>query len=175
MGLFKKKTQPEPQEAPLIVTDADLPQARELVGAFLDAVGNDPALHYAGLQIALASGAPDMQEVVMGRAPASAIDRPWRWLAAVAEQAASANDPLLAGRVAWFAAFWTTTLGPRMGIGNMLEMRMDPPKGDVLPRIYTAAAQVLPQLPDDAIIIDHPTGTVRVGTVLAHLARALPK
>ena len=175
MGLFSKKPQPEPQEAPITVTDADLPQASDLVLAFLTSVGNDRALHYAGLQIALASGAPTLEDVTAGRAPFSAIDRPWKWLAAVAERAASANDPLLAGRVAWLALFWTVTLAPRMGIGNMIEMRMDPPKGDVLPRIYTAAAQALPRLPGDAIIIDHPTGTVRVDAVLTHVTRALQK
>ncbi|MFJ9631396.1 hypothetical protein ACIRU8_27145 [Streptomyces sp. NPDC101175] len=168
MNLFGRKHHPQPQpEAPIVITDADLPHVGQVVDNFLGAVGNDAALHFRGRELAVASGAPTMDDIVVGRAPSSGLDRPWRWLASAAEQADRAGDYLLVARIALLVTFWATTLEPRMGLGNHLEMRLDNPPPEVASRIYTAGLRAIPHLPEDSVIIEHPTGTVTAASLLA--------
>lgn len=168
MSLFGKKHRPQPRpEAPIVITREDLPHVGQLVDNFLGAVGNDAALHFRGRELAVASGAPTMDDIVAGRAPGSGLDRPWRWLASAAEQADRAGDHILVARIALLVIFWTTALEPRMGLGNHLEMRLDNPPAEVAARIYTIGLRSIPHLPEDHVIIDHPTGTVTAASLLA--------
>jgi len=168
MSLFGRKHQPQPRpEPPIVITDADLPHVSRVVGDFLDAVGNDAALHFRGRELAVASGAPTLDDVVTGRAAAGGLHRPWRWLAAAAEQAERAGDYLLVARITLVLTFWTQTLGPRMGLGNHLEMRLDDPPPEVASRIRTTGLRAIPHLPGDSVVVSHPTGTVTAASLLA--------
>ncbi|MEV7325260.1 hypothetical protein [Streptomyces sp. NPDC093970] len=168
MSLFGKKPRPQPPaEAPIAINDADLPRVSQLVDNFLGAVGNDAALHFRGRELAVASGAPTMDDIVAGKAPGSGLHRPWRWLASAAEQAERAGDYLLVARIALLVTFWVTTLGPRMGLGNHLEMRLDDPPPEVASRICTVGLRAIPHLPGDSVIIDHPSGRVTAASLLA--------
>lgn len=174
MGLFSKRPAPRPpSEPPVVITTSDLTQAGQLVPAFLAAVGNDPALHFAGSRIATASGAPTLAEMAAGKAPSSGVHRPWRWLAAVAERADSTGDDLLVARIALMARFFVTALSPRMALGNHLEMRLDNPPQGVLRGIYATAVRALPRLPAGTVLVEHPTGTVTAGDVLLDCSNQL--
>ncbi|MFC4033879.1 hypothetical protein ACFO3J_20690 [Streptomyces polygonati] len=174
MGLFSRRsTSQPPPEPPIVIAASDLERAGELVATFLASAGNDPGLHFAGSRIAIASGAPTMEQVAMGKAPATGLARPWRWLAAVAERAENTGDDLLVARVALMARFFVTALAPRMGLGNHLEMRLDPPSHEVLRGIYATAVRALPRLPAGTVIVDHPTGTVTAGDVLLDCSNQL--
>jgi hypothetical protein len=164
---FKKKPVAVVAPRPVTVSDSDLQAARSLLPRFLSAV-DDAGVRGGALAIALAAGAPTMQEAVLAQMKTgqSGIDRPWQWLRGVGRLAHRSGDDDLVVRVALFAVYWMVNIQPTAGLGDHQDMRMDDPPADILADLYTLALEVLPGCDPHRVVVDHPTGTVTVQTVL---------
>lgn len=93
--------------------------------ALLD--GGDGEIRSAAREVAWAGGTrPDgdfamwMTKQAMGKAGLGS-ERPWWWLAAVAEEAGRRGDARLAGRVGFFAYFWYENVSPKMGLADDID------------------------------------------------------
>ncbi|MYT73797.1 MULTISPECIES: hypothetical protein [unclassified Streptomyces] len=172
MALFnRKKPEPVVEPRPVSVGEKDLQAAAALLPRFLAAV-DDRGVRQGALAIAQAAGAPTMQEAVLAqmRTGDSGIDRPWRWLRAVGRQAHRQGDDDLVVHVVLFSLYWMLNIQPTAGLADHQDMRMDDPPADILADLYALALEALPGHDPDRIVIDHPTGTVTVDSVLVGCA-----
>lgn len=116
-----------------VVGDTDLAKASELITRFglaLD-VGNEDVWNVCRA-IALAGGAQTEQETLKLAYAGSRLandpdlDRPWRWLAAVAREARERDDPLLPAQVFVFLRVWAGIIAPTLALGDIQEIGMGP-------------------------------------------------
>ncbi|MFI7503934.1 hypothetical protein ACIBVL_36720 [Streptomyces sp. NPDC049687] len=172
MALFnRRKPVPVVGSRPVSVGERDLQAAASLLPRFLAAV-DDRGVRQGALAIALAAGAPTLQEAALAqmRTGDSGIDRPWRWLRAVGRQAYRQGDDDLVVHVVLFALYWMLNIQPTAGFADHQDMRMDDPPADILADLYALALEALPSHDPGRVVIDHPTGTVTVDTVLTGCA-----
>jgi hypothetical protein len=178
MALFdRKKTEPSPAVqrvlAPVVVEDGDLQRADQLLEQFEQAVGDDAATRYAAQAIAQAGGVPSFEQAlhIQMETGQTGMDRPWRWLAAVDREAERRGDCGLVARISLFVTFWIMQIDPHLQLGDRLDMQLEKPPRSVLAEVYTIGLRVLPRLDPNAVVVDHPTGTMRVQQLLVGCAQ----
>jgi hypothetical protein len=110
-----------------VVADTDLAACASALAKMEAAVfeESDAVICAAAREIAWAGGVrPEgdfMRWLVrtnMENPNADPLDRPWWWLARVADEALQRDDPRLAGRVGFFVFHWQKHIAPRMGIAD---------------------------------------------------------
>lgn len=145
MPLFRRDVQPEPETEPIVTGDGDLRRADRVLTAFERVAGtHDAAMRAAALEIARAGGSGSMADLLRDprflRDPNTAdrLDRPWRWLAAVADEAARRGELMLVARICLFTEFWCGVIAPHL----MLADHMDIGLGDAGPAARLAIAAV---------------------------------
>jgi hypothetical protein len=179
MALFGKKKPTntgaiELSVPPVVLERGDVEKANQLIEQFQQAVGNDAAIRAAGLAIAMAGGAPSSISEAMKnkeRTGSQGLDRPWLWLAEVDKEAHREGNDSLVARISLFILFWMLTIEPNLGLGDRMDMWLDPPPSEALVTLYSTALRVLPALDPDEVIADSPTGSVTVQTVLLGCAQ----
>jgi hypothetical protein len=141
MGIFSKKRATPAGEPPerITVTAGDLARADELLARFEHAQMNGPqaAIDAAILAIARAGdvdGSPAWAEYEkeyfrrcirnMSATGDSGISRPWRWLAAVAQEARRQGHHQLGAHLGLFTFFWVAVLSPPMNATDEMELRL---------------------------------------------------
>jgi hypothetical protein len=136
MGFFSKRqagpslaSRTEPVSLPITVVEEDFANCASALGKMEEALlgGNDGGIRSAAREIAWAGGTrPDgdfaqwsVKQVMENTGHDS--NRPWWWLAEVAERASSRGDARLAGRVGFFANSWYENVSPKMGLADDLD------------------------------------------------------
>ena len=143
--------------------------------------GSDPDIRSAARAIAWSGGLRPqgdlttwLVEIHMQDPDARPTDRPWLWLAAVADEANARGDARLAARVGFFVHGWREQVAPRMGIADAEDcggIQLVP--NDAYARILAAAVQALAPLHPEEKIVRTSESFVPVSTLLPALAGAL--
>lgn len=167
LGRRGRAREPEPPR-PISATDEDLRRAPGLFRDFERSVGNDPALRESILAIAMAGGAPSAEQAITAAARNAdlGIDRPWRWLVAVAREARHRQDRDLLAHLAVFVGMWTSSYEPIFLVGDRMEVRLDKAPAALLGEIYSIVLPELQQLDPGQVMVDHHTGRMTVADVV---------
>lgn len=181
MPLFGRKSAPPatpPAPDRIVVTDADFAAAPELFRRFEDSqiTGSDATVRYAALSIAIAAGMPPLEEMmrqsVGGKDPD--LDRPWRWLVALATEAQRRGDFDLVAHLCFFSHFWATSLAPHMTLADQMDTRLCPPPPDQLAHIYAIGLSCMRQLDPQHLLVNQDGVQIDVLTVSVLVAREVP-
>ena len=140
----------------------DVRRLAALLDQFELAVGRDGAVRRAVAAIAHAGGFTTFLDLVMAQGDP---DRPWKWLAAVAERAAVEGELVLVGRAYLFVDFWTGTLAPLLGPDDWMELGLERPEPATGTRLVVAGFEALRRLPGRDVLVDHPSGVITVATM----------
>jgi len=172
VGLFSRKArtkQPSATSAaPVIIGDEDLDRAGPLLRQFEQAMGTDAPMRAAILAIAKAGGAPSMEQALRAGMDTGFIDlnRPWRWLAALAREAQRREERELLAHLALFVAMWVKGYNLRLTLADRMDLRLDSPPPELLGEIFSVALVEIAKLDPDAIVVDHITGRVTIQDLL---------
>jgi hypothetical protein len=190
MGFFKRQSVPaSPQPAradeAVIVGDEDLAACASALGKMEEALlgGSDPGIRSSAREIAWAGGIRPqgdfmrwLLEIKMKDPDARPTDRPWWWLAAVADEAIKRGDPRLAGRIGFFLHGWHEWVAPKMTLAD------EPECGGIkiIPREAYAkglglALTALAPLPEEEMIVQTSEKFVPVSALRVTLAGAVLK
>lgn len=182
MGIFNRKQDRNRQEATTIdVTDDTIAQAASALGAVEAAIGTTNDKIYPALRaLTAASGvqAWDSHDLVTMRPEvvSNVIDRPWRWLAAVAAEAHARGDHALPPRAYLFMLWWTERWNDARAAAQRdrqphhLQLQSDtllgPTPDDARSQITAAAIASLNRLPPDHVVAPHAAEQVLAGPLL---------
>jgi hypothetical protein len=152
-----------------VVGDGDLARAADLLARFEQAVGNDPAVRAAVAAIAAAGGAPSFEEAIRLQRDTgdTGIDRPWQWLAAVAQEARRRGDRHLVAHLALFVTMWVTSFAPHLTLADQMDMSLATPPPHLLGEILSVALSEVPNLGAGSVITDGRTGRVTATDLLS--------
>lgn len=156
MGLFRRSGSDDPVAGPEVsVDDNDLIVARRVLARFERADHSD-AIWDSLEAVAKAGGAPSLVDAVRAqqRTGYSGVDRPWRWLLAVAELAWDQEDNELVVRATLFAVMWQQNYGPTMQWQHNVQIGLDDPPEDVLAELYALALDVLQEMRSNAVVVN---------------------
>lgn len=181
MGWFSKKQSSDADRKqrvasePFIVDDQTIARVAELMRMFNDA-GSFDRQHAIGGGICSVAGSGNFGQFVRAKVDAEEwFGRPWKMLAAVALRAAQKGDHVLVGRIFGFTYIWDTSIYPKLGRADLVDVMMQscPPAIEVA--IATVAFSSLQQLSGDQVIFSDDTGSltarvliVAAATVLVH-------
>lgn len=185
MGLFKKSkpstssAQAERVRPPVSFADGDLERCDAALARFEGSYGRgqDAPVRAALLGIAQAGGYGglewQMNEMYEGR---DVGDKPWRWLALMAEVASNSGDAVLTARIAFFFMIFSQEIGPNLQLADLLDIGLEkqqPPASyaSVLAYAITTLGSVDP----DTTILQAPEARFHAGGMRALLADALLK
>lgn len=159
MGFFRRSRPAPPAPsapAPVVVGRSDLDRAGPLFDQFERAVGSDPAIRHAVAEIARAGGAVSLEDGLKAHMNGTPPDqhRPWRWLAAVAQEAQRTGDRDLVAHLALFVGMWMTSFDPHLTFGDRLDMMLDSPPAHLLGDIYSVALEELPSIPPSTVLAE---------------------
>lgn len=189
MGLFSKRqpTPPPASSAPatntaVVVGEEDFANCATALAKMEEALlgGNDAGIRSAARDIAWAGGTRpegDFMQWTMKQMMENTghdSNRPWWWLAAVAEHATSRGDARLAGRVGFFARMWREDVSPKMALADDLDcwgMKTIPAEAYVKALGYAVIA--LAPLSSEEKIVQTSEQFVPVQTLRPALANAL--
>lgn len=183
MGLFGRKKSHESAKrttpAENWQPNVDLAVARPLVFEMIytshtPAIGSD-AIEDVVHKFGRASGTPIEPMALMEYDPEvydyrAILQRPWMWLAAVAETAAASGDHHLVAACAFWAHHWTNVMQPDFGAYERQFWLVGSVPDDVRRTLRDVGMESLSLLPDDFVLFGDDTGEVRAGG----LRRALP-
>lgn len=173
MALFKKR-QPE-TPAPAWVPTVDLVSARPVVFALANApVSNDGQVRAAIAQFDRLSERPQLEQAIhlIGREP-DILNRPWVWLAEVMRRAAAEGDHHLAAAGLFWACYWSSALVPKCGLGDFMEMELDPIPPHHKREIHAVGVASAAQLSEDFLVVGNQTGSVQAGPLAQQAAAQL--
>ncbi len=191
MGLFSKRqpTPPPALSAPatntaVVVGEEDFANCATALAKMEEALlgGNDAGIRSAARDIAWAGGTrPEgdfmqwtMKQIMEKTGHDS--NRPWWWLAAVAEQATGRGDAHLAGRVGFFARMWREDVSPKMNVGDDVDCwGMKTVPGDAYAKALGFAVIALAPLSPEEKIVETSEQFVPVQTLRPTLANTLLK
>lgn len=183
MGLFGRKKPSESVRHTAAVDswkpDVNLEVARPLVFKMIYTthtvgVGNDVIEHVLH-QFGNASGTPVEPMALMDYDSriydyGVILQRPWVWLAAVAQAAAVSGDHALVGACAFWAHHWKNVMQPRFGPYERQFWLIGSVPGDVRRTLCELGVESLSQLAPDFVLFGDDTGQIHAGT----LKRSLP-
>jgi hypothetical protein len=130
---LKRNQQPQADKAPestVVVGDDDLAACDSALGQMEEALlsSSDAAIRTSARAIAWAGGVRPPGDLVMWvteqkmRDPdGRPLDRPWYWIAAVADEALRRGDARLPGRIGFFLYGWSENIAPKMGMADELD------------------------------------------------------
>lgn len=153
---------PEPEPELVVAASGDVRRLDALLDQFELAVGQGVAIRRVATAIAQAGGVATFLDVVTAQGDP---DRPWKWLAAVAERAAVEGELALVGRTYLFVHFWTGTVAPLLGPDDRMRLGLVDPAPATGTRLAVAAFEALRRLPGREVLVDHPSGVITVATV----------
>ena len=155
MGFFSRTPSPNQNQVdvsapkPYVLDDATMLRVPQLLDAFADAENNDLATRASVRAIAAAAGYTDITQAVQD---ISILVRPWQMLAACALRGAQDRDPMLSGKVFVFTWIWTTVIAPMAGVGDFMDMNLDPPSAAFQAEIAASAFEALETIPAREVI-----------------------
>lgn len=159
----------------MLVRDG-LERARRVLNQMEQAIaaGSDPGMRVAAAEISKASGVPNIEYLMEHQ---DQYERTWRWLLAVAEQAAAIDDAMLVAHVWLLLIFWSSSVEPKLtGLGDQMDMiglgivRIP---SSVQASVAAIARDKLRMLPPDLKVAGDADATITVQGLLA-LAGAEP-
>ena len=80
--------------------------------------------------------------------------RPWRWLAAVAQEAQRTGDRDLVAHLALFVGMWMTSFDPHLTLADRMDMLLDSPPAHLLGDIYSVALEELPSIAPSTVLAE---------------------
>ena len=173
MRIFGKR-QPEaapvsPNSAAPAPQPADLTKARGIITALSHApASTEVEVLEAIRRLLIISGTPT-KPVEMLSAMASdpgARQRPWRWLAEVAEQANACGLHDIAAMSFMFGLHWTCVVGPTLTAGDMIEIGLDRgPSLDLRGRLAEAALGATAALGPDFVLAEDGSASISAHVV----------
>ena len=184
VGLFKRQqSQQENQSSAIVVGDEDLSTCALVLQKMEEALlgGNDAGIRTSAREIAWAGGVRPpgdllewVMEYKMKDLDAKPLDRPWYWLAAIADEANRRGDPLLAGRVGFFLHGWNEHISPKMGVADGMDCGgiQNIPR-DAYAKGLGCAVRALAPLSVDDIVVRTSEKAVPVETLLPALSGTL--
>ena len=174
MALFGRKKREQTEAlavglaGPVVVQEGDVEHVRQLMTQFNLAIGSDAGIRKFGVDLNRAGGfISDVNTVrAVQQLGPDALQRPWLWLAAVARQALAQGDRLLVAQIALMAQFWDQQIAPNFTAADAFDGIVDTMKDPARAQLFSVALEALPALPADTVVMENPTGTLRVGEVL---------
>jgi hypothetical protein len=187
MGFLKRPQSPSPphtESVPRVaVSVEDLAACASALGKMEEALlsSSDAGIRNSAREIAWAGGVRPSGDLLkwvidikLSDPDAKPLDRPWYWLAAVAEEATGRGDPRLSGRVGFFIHGWNEHIAPKMGVADGMDC------GGIqnIPRAAYAkglgfAVQALACLDASDIVVETSDKVISAGNLLAPLSEAL--
>lgn len=159
----------------VVITDAELQRAEQLMRQFEQAVGTNDPLWEAMHAIGRLGGALTVEQFVAKAAdrdrqglPAADPDdgyRPWRWWAKASQAAAARGHPHLPILVFSFLEMFISTMSPKFRPEDWIQVGMNPPSGTIVVEIAGYAIDALAAINDTAVVVGNATGTMPAGAV----------
>ena len=91
--------------------------------------------------------------------------RPWKWLAAAAEQDLDAGDPRTACLASWFSFSFNKMKAPQMNLGDFLALDLDAAPPELQARIARLGHRAAGMLPPEEIVAGQPGDALTAGMV----------
>jgi hypothetical protein len=171
MPLFKKpKSEPRTAWVPTI----DLAVARPAVFALANApASGDVQVRAAVAEFVRLSERPSLEKALdLIRSDPDVLNRPWMWLTSVMNEADASGDHHLAAAGLFWACYWTSQLLPRMNLGSMIDIELDPIPESLRIGIASVGTSAARQLPPEFVVVGDESGNITAGP-LAHSAAAM--
>ncbi len=144
-----------------------------VVTALVEAIGSDPAMRRAILQLQEASGMPhpDKAGATMAayREDRHFTTRLWRWLRVVASKANDEGQSDIAARAAYWTVVWNMTVVPGMVGADFISLGFDRPPEDVFEELLAEGGRAVVELEDDFVVAQ----TAAPETVTAAMLRTV--
>jgi len=146
----------------------DLAITRTLMADFGGAVGTTDGLQRICAKIYAAVGITRGEQLL---ARHSKDPNPgWRWLTEVAGEAARRQEALLVAQVFAFTAFWRTTVAPKLGPADWIDLLLPFPPDDMYAAVVEAALPCLLRLPPDQLVTGNTTEKMHAGDLATYAA-----
>jgi hypothetical protein len=178
MGLFSRNPREPFDEirlpstgltSPVTVEPGDFEIVDQLMEQFNSAIGNNELIQQFGPAMQRAGGWISFEATLdmVAEYPGSVnyIDRPWRWLAAVANEAEFRGNYVLTSKIAGFTEFWSRNFAPNMTPSEWAWGMPSAPPDISRMSIGHAFQRAARNLDADSIILQNSTGKLTVNLI----------